>query len=122
MPNPILYDFTVPDDLRKARKDRGIDLPAKIALRELSANDELQIASVARGSGAYQKARYDGAKRAIAEIDGKPVSYADAEIDQFWENCGPQLRELILESFEEFSAPTEDQRNDFRKSRKDRLA
>jgi hypothetical protein len=120
MANPILYDFDVPEALRADRKLRGVTLPKKITMRELGANDELQVATVAKSN--YQKSRYDAAKRAIAELDGVVVNYADETIDQFWENCGAVMRELVLEAYEAYSAPSAEVKDGFLASRKDRLA
>jgi hypothetical protein len=114
------FDFTVPDSIREARKKMGIDIPKVITLRELTANDELQASRV--GKFDLAKTRYDSVKRAIAEFDGRPVSYADDEIDRFWEQCGAKLRTLLLTAFETMTAPTEEEQESFLTSKKERLA
>lgn len=114
------YDFTVPESIREAKKAKGVTLPKVITLRELTANDELQAARV--GKFELAKVRYDSIKRAIAEFDGRAVSYADAEIDQFWETCGGKLRTMLLAAFEEMTAPSDKEQDDFLSSKKERLA
>ena len=64
----------------------------EIVLQELTAADEL----AAEEAAASPRARVDEiCKAMIVEVDGKPVSAADASSDAAWEAFHPKLRSLV---------------------------
>lgn len=122
MPTKDRYDFTIPEVIRAELKagTEPYDCPKVVSLAPLTANDELQSAKVGRTDA--MKAQFDTCKRSIVELDGRAVSYADADVDIFWERAGGKVRALILQAVDEIGSATREQLDDFLKSRKVRLA
>jgi hypothetical protein len=102
-------EYTIPESLRW---DGG---PTSIALRSLSAGEEIQASKV--GGLDFTKTQYDAVKRAICEADGKPVNYANGEVDKLWEQAGPKMRALFVKAFNKLTSPSEQEDGDFFASR-----
>lgn len=101
--------YDVPESLRDATGK-----PAKVSMQTLVADDELQAAR----SGKFDilKSQYEAVKLAIVALDGKPTSVADGTTDQFWNNCDPKLRTILLDAYNRMSSPSREESDAFFKS------
>jgi hypothetical protein len=105
-----MYTYKIPEAIRKEMAN-GYQLPEKITMKALTASDELQAHRVGRAE--YMRTQYDAAKRSIVQLDGQAVSYADGDVDKFWERCGEKVRSLILQAYNKRTSPNKDDEDAF---------
>lgn len=105
----VIVTYTLPESARKEVAD--YEMPTKIGMRALSADEELQAHRVGRAE--YMRTQYDATKRSIAEFDGKAASYANGEVDKFWERCGPKVRSLLLQAYNRATSPVQEDEQSF---------
>lgn len=108
--NRARYDFEFPKDIAD---DIGI---SKIAIMELSPNDEIRAAKRSEND-AYTLVQ-ELAKEAIKEVDGRPVSTGDETCDIVWSQLGPVGRSLVMNAVQALSQPEKDTLKSFLNSRK----
>lgn len=107
-PEREIYRYTVPAGM--ARRS-GIKT---IGMVLLTPNDE-RMATARAGNEAY-KLVHELAKAALREVDGKPVMTADGTADGFWERAHPQLRNLIVHTYNSLHNPPSEEVDDFLQS------
>jgi hypothetical protein len=105
-----IYTYTLPESIR-AEASNGYSLPSKISMKSLTADEELQAHRVGRAE--YMRTQYDAAKRSIVAFDGTPVSYADGDVDKFWERCGEKVRSLVLQAYNKRTSPKKEDEDSF---------
>jgi len=103
----VVREFTLPESLI-GKDSIG---PRKVALRQLSADEELMASKIGRFD--IMRAQYAAAKLSIVELDGKPVHYADTVLEAFWERSDPRVRSLLLQAYNRLSSPTKEEEEDF---------
>lgn len=108
----VLFDFTIPPNIRYTGG------PSEISLQLLTADQELTASRLGRFD--VMKTQYEAVKLAIAALDKKVVSPATGEVDTFWEKIGPKGRSLILQSYNRVSAPSQEDEASFLASEKAR--
>lgn len=84
----IKHAFTIPQNLHREGVAKAL------TMREPSATDEVLAAKTPGGAGAFA-----AVKNCIVELDGKKVEQAGVEVEQFWSNCGPKVRSLLMNAY-----------------------
>src|SRR5262245_39118273 len=108
-----VHEFAIPQSLRN-----GGSVPAKVGLRALTADEEIQASKSGRFD--LMRTQYEATKRAVCELDGKQP--ADGDVDKFWESCGPKLRGLVVQAYNKLSTATTEEEQSFFASETVRVA
>lgn len=101
--------FTIPPSLQRA------GCATKVTLCELSVKDELGASR--KGGYDMVKGTYEATKSAIYMLDGKRVSNAEGDVDEFFEKIGPKVRALLVSAYEQMHGPNKTEETDFFLSR-----
>jgi len=102
--------FTFPDGAR-APGD-----PKTVTIRQLTSGEEeaALIAANKKGLGF----EYEGAKRAMAAIDGKALSWEDNGVEEAFLGLSNKVRDLVIRGFAQVALPSKGDAEDFLASAK----
>ena len=105
------YTFTVPWALPEMAALRGPGDPSTVTLRQLTYSEE-KAAMQAKENGGHSY-EYEGAMRALDQVDGRAVTWDGNEKERTWESFHPMVRDLLAGGFMKFCLPTRKARDDF---------
>ena len=106
----VVYSYDVPVTMRGAH---GIE---SVGLHELTVNEEAMATK--RAGGDPVRLAFELTKQSLAEINGQPVSLADATADRAWKTMPAKLRNSIVTEFTKLHTPTDEEMSAFTGSMK----
>jgi hypothetical protein len=112
------YDFEIKEDPATPGTILETD-PKKVTLRRLTYMEE-KSALQAKDNGGHSY-EYEGAMRALDEVDGRKITWEADDKVRTWESFSPVVRDLLAGGFMKYCLPTKRQRDDFFASVKVRL-
>ena len=121
------HTFTVPADKYVDGKDdakiliykgpRELDTdPNEVTLRQLTFEEEQ--AALASSRIKNVDFSYEGAMRAVVAADGKPITWVDDGKEAFFRGLSAQVRDLVVQAFQNISIPKRALAEDFLASEK----
>jgi len=81
----VIHRFTVPDSIPGEVRSVG--------MVEMTAEEELRVEQKCKG--ASDKRAQEMTKQSLVEVNGQPVTTADASADKAWLNMHPKVRTLL---------------------------
>lgn len=87
------------------------EMPKSVGLRQLTAEEEITASKI--GKFDLTKTRYEGVKLSICQLGGQKVSNADGAVDKFWDHCGPKVRTLLLQAYDQLSGVKDAEEQNF---------
>lgn len=97
------YTFKIPE---KLAKQYGVQ---SITIKEMKA--ELSMELLKKFSDDFSGYQMAKIVHCITEIDGKPVSYIEAQT--FYQNCAAKISDLVQRAYQSVNLPTEAEVSDF---------
>jgi len=107
--------YATDKDGKKTLIDKGVrELetdPTSVTMRQLTFEEEQAALAASRLKNVDFS--YEGAMRAVVAADGKSITWENDQKEQFFRGLSAQVRDLVVQGFQNISIPRNSQAADF---------